>query len=161
MSVRRGALRGDEAQLFAAYHGALRDRVTRHADTRSSNVDDACSFAWLQLLRCQQPERDKTLEWLTTVAIREARRLDRADRRLARLETAGEPHTQSNVLTHEQAREALEVVALLPDRQRQAFALHVAGLTYAEIAVATGRSVRSIDAYLRRARRAVRGRGGE
>ena len=160
MSERRRALRGDEAQLFAAHHAALRGRVARHVDTRSSNVDDACSFAWLQLLR-HQPKRDKTLEWLTTVAIREARRLDRADRRLARLETAGEPHTQSNVLTHEQAREALEIVAVLPDRQRQAFALHVAGLTYAEIAVATGRSVRSIDAHLRRARRAVRGRGGE
>ena len=160
MSVRSPALRGDEPQVFAAHHAALRARVARHVDTRSSNVDDACSFAWLQLLR-YQPDRGKALEWLTTVAIREARRLDRADRRLARLEAAAEPCTPSNVLTHEQAREALEVVAVLPDRQRQAFALHVAGLTYPEIAAATGRSVRSIDGHLRRARRAVHGRRGE
>ena len=160
MSVRAPTLRGDEAQLFAAHHGALRRRVARHVGTRSSNVDDACSFAWLQLLRCQ-PERGKTLEWLTTVAIREAQRLDRADRRLARLEAAGEPHTQSNVLTHRRAREALEVVVVLPERQRQTFALHVAGLTYSEIAAATGRSLRSIDRHLRLARRAVRDRGGE
>jgi len=110
MSVRAPALRGDEAQLFAAHHAALRGRVARHVGTRASNIDDACSFAWLRLLR-RQPERGKTLEWLTTVAIREARRLDRADRRLARLDAAGELCTQSNVLTHEQAREALEVVA--------------------------------------------------
>jgi hypothetical protein len=103
--------------------------------TRSSNVDDACSFAWLQLLRCQ-PERGKTLEWLTTVAMRAARRLNRADRRLARLEAAGEPCTQFNVLTHEQAREAL--VPVLPDHQRQAFALHIAGLTYPEMAALSG-----------------------
>jgi RNA polymerase sigma factor (sigma-70 family) len=160
MSVRAPALRGDEAQLFAAHHAALRGRVARHAGTRASNIDDACSFAWLQLLRWQ-PERGKTLEWLTTVAIREARRLEHADRRLALLEAAGELHTQSNVLTHEQAREALEVVAVLPECQRLAFALHVAGLTYSEIAAATGRSVRSIDRHLRLARRAVRDRGGE
>ena len=50
---------------------------------------------------------------------------------------------------------------MLPECQRQAFALHVAGLTYPEIAAATGHSVRSIDGHLRRARRAVRGRRGE
>jgi DNA-directed RNA polymerase specialized sigma24 family protein len=64
-------------------------------------------------------------------------------------------------LTHERAREALELVAVLPERQREAFALHIAGLTYPEIAAATDRSVRAIDRHLRRARRAVRGRGGD
>jgi DNA-directed RNA polymerase specialized sigma24 family protein len=73
-------------------------------------------------------------EWLTTAAIHEAVRLDRTDRRLAPLEAVGEPLTPSTTLTHEQAREALEIVATLPPRQRQLVGLHAAGFTYDAIA---------------------------
>ena len=128
---------GDEAQLFTSHHATLRARVCRHVHTSASNVDDACSFAWLQLLRCQ-PRRATVLEWLTTVAIHEALRLDRTDRRLAPLEAVGEPSTPSTTLTHEQAREALEIVAALPPRQRQLAGMHAAGFTYDEIALLSG-----------------------
>jgi RNA polymerase sigma factor (sigma-70 family) len=130
-------------------------RVCRHVHTSASNVEDACSFAWLQLLRCQ-PRRATVLEWLSTVAIREAWRLARGERRRLPLEAAGEPSTPSTTLTHEQAREALEVVASLPPRQRELVGLHAAGFTYDEIAALTGTSHRAVDRHLRRARSLLR-----
>jgi hypothetical protein len=39
-------------------------------NTWDANADEACSFAWMQLLR-RQPMRETVLSWLTTVAIRE------------------------------------------------------------------------------------------
>jgi RNA polymerase sigma factor (sigma-70 family) len=135
------ALCGDEAELFAAHHATLRARVCRYVHTSASNVDDACSFAWLQLVRRQPRRRPSVLPWLTTVAINEARRLDRTERRRAPLEAAGEPSTASTTLSHEQAREALEVVASLPPRQRQLVGLHAAGFTYHEIAWLSGAAV--------------------
>ena len=92
----------------------------------------------------------------TTVAIHEALRLDGTDRRRAPLEAAGEPATPSTTLTHEQAREALEVVAALPPRQRQLVGLHAAGFTYDEIAALTGTSHRAVDRHIRRARAVLR-----
>jgi DNA-binding CsgD family transcriptional regulator len=56
-----------------------------------------------------------------------------------------------------EARLALERVADLPSRQRRLFALQLAGLSYAETAVVTGDSVRTVDRQLRRAHACVRG----
>ena len=39
-------------------------------NTSDANAGEACSFAWMQLLR-RQPMRETVLSWLTTVAIRE------------------------------------------------------------------------------------------
>jgi DNA-directed RNA polymerase specialized sigma24 family protein len=128
------ALCGDESQLFAAHDATLRARVCRYVNTSTSNVDDACSFAWMQPVRRQPRRHPSVLPWLTTVAIHEARPLDQAERRRAPLEAAGEPSTLSTTLTYEQAREALEVAAALPPRQRQLVGLHAAGFTYHEIA---------------------------
>src|SRR4051812_8317899 len=47
--------------------------VTRAADEL---VDEACSFAWAQLLR-YQPDRDMAVAWLWRVAVREVWRLER------------------------------------------------------------------------------------
>ena len=149
------ALCGDEAQIFAATTPPCAHGSAATCTPAPSNVDDACSFAWLQLLR-RQPRRATVLEWLTTVAIHEALRLDGTDRRRAPLEAAGEPSTPSTTLTHEQAREALEVVAALPPRQRQLVGLHAAGFTYDEIAALTGTSHRAVDRHLRRARAVLR-----
>jgi DNA-directed RNA polymerase specialized sigma24 family protein len=100
--------------------------------------------------------RASVLEWLTTVAIHEALRLDGTDRRRAPLQAAGEPSIPSTTLTHERAREALEVVAALPTRQRQLVGLHAAGFTYDEIAALTATSHRAVDRHLRRARAVLR-----
>ena len=50
-------------------------------NTSQANIEDACMFAWVQLLRHEIDEIDAAYSWLTTVAIREAVKLDRADRR--------------------------------------------------------------------------------
>ena len=71
----------DTAALFSRYDRKLRDRVSAVVNTSQANVEDACMFAWLQLLRHEIDEIDAAYSWLTTVAIREAVKLDRADRR--------------------------------------------------------------------------------
>jgi DNA-directed RNA polymerase specialized sigma24 family protein len=127
-------LLGDEAELFALYHVTLRARVARWVNTSSANLDDACAIAWLQLLRCQ-PKRETILSWLTTVAIREAVRIDRAARRTSYVDTddlsnesVADPELQRDAL------DALDALAGLPERQRQLAALQASGFTYDEIA---------------------------
>jgi DNA-directed RNA polymerase specialized sigma24 family protein len=83
-------LLGDEAELFARYHPTLHARVARWVKTSSANVDDACAIAWFQLMRCR-PRRVTALSWLTTVAIREAVRLDRGHRRARYVDTGLPP----------------------------------------------------------------------
>jgi hypothetical protein len=83
----------------------------------------------------RDPDRAVALACLTTVATREARRLEHAARRWAPLDTAGEPSAPSTTPGYEQPREALEVLAAMPQRQREVFALHVAGYSYGEIAL--------------------------
>ena len=62
--------RGDEAELFARYHDMLLRAVSRQASAPAVVIEDACAFAWLQLLR-YQPQRDNIVAWLVTVAVRE------------------------------------------------------------------------------------------
>jgi hypothetical protein len=114
--------RAEEAQLFAEHQATLRARVARRVHTRSANIEEACAFAWLQLVR-RRPRRDTALQWLTTVAVHEALRLDRADRHLAPLQAGGEPPTSASTLTQAQAREVLGAgarVAATPTRGARA-----------------------------------------
>jgi RNA polymerase sigma factor (sigma-70 family) len=149
-------LRGDEGSLFAEHHATLRARVRRWVNTSQANLEEACSFAWMQLLRCQPRREPSVLPWLTTVAVNEARRLDRLDRRAAPLDAAGKPAAAATTVTYEEAREALQLVAALPPRQRELVGLHAAGFTYDEIAALTGTSHRAVDRHLRRARSVLR-----
>ena len=148
-------LRGDEESLFAEHQATLRGRVGRLVNTSDANVDEACSFAWMQLLR-RQPMRETVLSWLTTVAIREAVRLDRRDRRDKRLPSNGGLPSRSQSLTHAEAFATLDVVASLPPRQRELIGLQVAGYSRREIAALTGTSPRAVERHLRRARAALR-----
>jgi RNA polymerase sigma factor (sigma-70 family) len=148
-------LQGDEESLFVEHHVTLRSRVGRWVNTSDANMDEACSFAWMQLVRCQ-PRRGTVLSWLTTVALREAVRLDRRDRRDRRVVSGEELPGGCQSLTYAEAFAALEVVASLPPRQRELIGLQVAGYSRQEIAVLTGRSHRAVERHLRRARAALR-----
>ena len=65
-------LRGDETQLYKDHSSALRAAVRHFVNADDAVIEDACSFAWLQLMR-HQPDRGPTLfAWLRTVAVREA-----------------------------------------------------------------------------------------
>lgn len=84
-----GALRGDEGELFARHHAALLRAVRGAVRAPEPLVEDACANAWAILLR-RQPERSATLfGWLRTVAIHEAYRLSRDQRRTTSLEDLG------------------------------------------------------------------------
>jgi DNA-directed RNA polymerase specialized sigma24 family protein len=157
--------RGDEADLYARYHDRLVRTVARAVNAPAALVEDACQAAWLILLR-RQPDRGPTLfGWLRTVAVHEAYRLWREDRRDARLEDLGDadgweafvgegPSLEDAV----EARRALAVLASLPRLQREDLALFVAGFGYAEIARlgARRRSSNNVNKHLVKARARIR-----
>jgi RNA polymerase sigma factor (sigma-70 family) len=158
----------DEAALYAAFHDELRCAVTRYVNTSPSNIEDACSDAWLALLR-RKPDRPATVRgWLVVVAVREAIRRDRLDRRSIGL--AGHGRVELGMLSMDivpelhvtdaakfEARAALERVAELRPRDRELFALHVAGFSYDEIAELMNMTYTAVNRYLARARAHVRG----
>src|SRR4051794_12160064 len=75
-------LAGDETRLFIAHANTLRRTVGRIVNSSDANIDDACAFAWAQLVACQ-PRRQTVFPWLVKVATREAIRLDKRERRWA------------------------------------------------------------------------------
>ncbi len=165
------ALQGEDAQLFVAFNAELHRTVRKVVNTSAANVEDACADAWLALLR-YRPERRATVRgWLVVVAIREAVRRDRLDRRLRTLvEFAAHDDVRTEVVsdaiptlhvddeTVHEARRALERVAALSQPDREVFVLHVAGYSYDEIAELVGATrTAAVDRYLRRARCHVRG----
>jgi RNA polymerase sigma factor (sigma-70 family) len=167
-AARPGALHGDEAELFRLHHRALLRHVRRAAlGAPEALIEDACLFAWLQLLR-HQPERDHVRGWLCTVARREAWRLAREAKALTSLDAgkaSGEPRSQEplvetipgrdSVDAAHAAREALRTLASLPDKQRRYLALKVAGYSYREICALTGASYTNVNKHLTRARACV------
>jgi RNA polymerase sigma factor (sigma-70 family) len=160
---------GDEADLYQQHADALYRIVRAAVRGPDQLVEDACQTAWLILLR-RQPGRQSVLPWLITVAIREAYRLSRRDRREVRLEdliahddSAGEADGWQSLIpapaTVEQsveARTALETLADLPPRQRRYMALFVAGYRYREIEAICGVTYTNVNNHLVRARARLR-----
>ncbi|MBV9192901.1 MAG: sigma-70 family RNA polymerase sigma factor [Solirubrobacterales bacterium] len=72
---------GDTALLFEHYQNTLRRRVRALVCTSDANIEDACMYAWAQFLRHELDDTDAARSWLTTVAMREAVKLDRRGRR--------------------------------------------------------------------------------
>ena len=155
-------LLGDEAELFGQHNEQL-VRSVRHAVCASDAlIEDACSFAWMQLMRCQ-PRRETVFAWLRMVAIREAWALSRRERRARSL---GEPvdggggggggmGPRGGVHATVEAREALRCVSALRPLHRRTFARHIAGLSYEEIAQETGQTWRQVSRHLTRSREAL------
>lgn len=154
----RKPLQGDEDELFAALSAELVQIVRRLVNTDDATIDDACQFAWLQLLRCQ-PRRESVRAWLITVARNEAIHIDRARRRCEAF-TVGErePGTHPEPAAATDAYtlaidldEALTVLASLPERKRDLYALKVLGFSYEEISRITGDSYSTVNRQLVRA----------
>ena len=153
----------DEHRLFVEYATALRRIVGARVNTSDANLDDACSFAWTQLL-AKQPRRESVFAWLLTVATREAWRLHRLmhreagggdDLTLDGLESPTAGDTAAKRLELEEAGEALESIH---PRRRRAMLLHAAGFTYEEIASEYGVSIERARALVYRARLQLRAR---
>jgi RNA polymerase sigma factor (sigma-70 family) len=158
------ARRGDEDDLYRRYHRDLKRAVAHAVNASGELIEDACQTAWTILLR-NQPDRYAIFAWLRVVAIHEAYRLSAIERRDAHLErlanddgdwheTTADPRSLDAVV---EAREALRVVASLPQRQRDDLALLVAGYSYREIAEITGgRTYTNVNKALVKARARIR-----
>ena len=160
---------GDEAELYREHADTL-SRIVRAAVRGPDQlVEDACQTAWLILLR-RQPGRQTVLPWLITVAIREAYRLSRRERRDVRLEdlvaedgaicgadgwAALIPAT-ATVEHSVEARIALETLAGLPPRQRRYMTLFVAGYRYQEIVAICGVTYTNVNKHLVKGRARLR-----
>jgi RNA polymerase sigma factor (sigma-70 family) len=156
---------GDEAELYRLHHRGLLHAVARTVSASEELIEDACQSAWVILLRCQ-PERSPTLfAWLRTVAVHQAYRLSRQERRNVLLEDVAGDHEREALLGISQplenaieARRALETLAALPVLQRDDLALLVAGFSYQEIAQLDRRqrSVNNVNKHLTKARARIR-----
>ncbi|HEV7883055.1 MAG TPA: hypothetical protein VGO81_05775 [Solirubrobacteraceae bacterium] len=90
-SAPAGALDGARLRRVSAMvtqHDAQLHHVVRLRGSRSAAiVDDACAYAWIQLLAAEhvdlRPPLWEALAWLTSCAVRHARMLDAVQRHLA------------------------------------------------------------------------------
>ena len=163
MSREPGAARGDEAELYERLNQPLERVVRARLRGPAAALEDACAFAWEQLLRCQ-PERSEALfAWLVTVATHEGWRLVRIERRAR----AAEPGVLDSVPGPERELEArmwalaaLQALAALRSPERRLLALRAAGYSYRELAALEESSYTAVNRHLTRARNRVReGRG--
>jgi RNA polymerase sigma factor (sigma-70 family) len=156
-TTKRRELVGDEADLFLAHHEALVRYVARVVPDHALEAEEACAFAWSELVRLQ-PRRDRVVAWLAFVARREAIRLvRRARREPCSAEPGGRPVWSSeHDLTHIlDTRAALQLVATLPARKRAVLGLRLGGYSHAEIAGALQMTPRTVHRQLTRARAAI------
>jgi RNA polymerase sigma factor (sigma-70 family) len=154
----------DFDRLYCALAEPL-ERIVR-AEVRACDavIDDACQMAWIQLLgHVGQVRTRSVLSWLATTAIHEALRLLRRAGRDLSLELAceEEPALLSRVAAPGpeetlELRERLDSLQRLPERQQRMLWLHGIGLSYADIAVSTGCTMRTVERQLLRAKRTMR-----
>ncbi len=152
----------DVAHLYRAL-GRQLERIVGKGVPAPDVVDDACQFAWTQLVsRRDRVSHESALIWLTTTAIREAFRLiHRAERELSRdalLEALGEAALPGIGIGGDdwlETRGRLLALAALPARQQRLLWLRAMGFSYAEMAVHEGCSVRTVERQLVRAKGTV------
>jgi len=135
-------------------------------------VQDACQTAWERLLVHEEVDVQGrgVIQWLVITAAREAWKRSGRKRELpfvalsgddsgARFEPAGDaPDPLAVVLARDDSRRRL---ARLTDREREFLALQALGLSYTEIAQATGASPRTAERQILRARRKLQPRHGD
>jgi DNA-directed RNA polymerase specialized sigma24 family protein len=119
-------------------------------------IEDACQDAWLAAFRnrdrlhADRPEA--VYGYVVKTAIRRAWKLAAGRQRMAELELdlPDGLDLEARVIAHD----ALQLSGA-SERQRRMLWLKALGLSHAEVADATGSSVRAVDRQLRRGRRAL------
>ncbi|MCW3065299.1 MAG: hypothetical protein JWN32_2471 [Solirubrobacterales bacterium] len=151
------------AELYRRHHRDLQRAVSLTVNAPRELIEDACQNAWTMLLRAK-PSSTSIFGWLYVVATREAYRLCEAELRCTDLDAVlpassceagiADARCIDDAL---EAREALGILASLPDRQRQDLALVVAGYSYDEIAEMTGgRTLSTVRKHVAKAHARVR-----
>jgi DNA-directed RNA polymerase specialized sigma24 family protein len=130
--------------------------VAGRVSASQTTVEDACAFAWLQLVRCQPERGERLFGWLVTVAYHEALRLIATDARVEPVEDFDRLEGSAPEGLRAEALEALECLAALPVRQRNLLGGLVAGHSYRELVEREGSSYTAVNRHLTRARARVR-----
>lgn len=158
----------DASELYRLHARRLERAVAARVQTSAQNVEDACSFARMQLLR-HEPAIENAHGWLLTVATREAVKLHRASQRALPIprdenwDAIEFADPTDAIGAREQLLDAHTTLcaAGLSERQIRLLALQAIGLSYTAIAARTGYTTRTVARQLLRARRQVRqARGG-
>jgi RNA polymerase sigma factor (sigma-70 family) len=151
------ARRAGEQALYDRYRDRLLRSVRAAVRAPDETIEDACAFAWLQLVATRPEHGPRVFAWLRAVAVHEAIRLARLDRRYegCDAEWAVDPRLP-DVETLVEAREAGRALRSLRDRQRRILVLFLAGYSYEEIAERTGDTVRTVERQLLRGRARLR-----
>ncbi len=155
------------ATLYAAEHDLLTNIVARRANVDEQTLEDACSHAWMQLLRHPTVDLDeprpRIIGWLTTTAVREAWRLNERQRTTDGVTehdlsvAAGDAGTSVPSLeTTMLLRDRLDLVRQLPERPRRFLLRLMVGYSYDEIAAAEDVSYRIVNRQVARAKRLLR-----
>jgi RNA polymerase sigma factor (sigma-70 family) len=166
---------GDVGELYGTLARRLEQLVRLDVRAPDAVIEDACQFAWSRLvIHSGRVSSEGALSWLATTAVREALKLLRKNSRElsldASLDVSGSASASRSASAspfaapspipgpHEalEFRERLLALRCLPQRQRQMLWLQGAGLSYAEIATATGCTTRTVERQLLRAKRALR-----
>jgi DNA-directed RNA polymerase specialized sigma24 family protein len=162
--------RGDEADLFRQHHDQLLRLVGGRVTAPREVVEDACSFAWLQLLRYQPERGDQLLGWLRVVAERRAWVLMRGERRALRASDLGgdldegdtDPLAAAGGATDPDLaallddRDQLQLLHKLKPQQRTCLLLLGHGYSYKQIAAATGHTYTWVNRHVREGKQALR-----
>lgn len=160
-----GAGAGDVAELYGLLAKRLEQIVRLDVRAPDVVIEDACQFAWTRLVHHRhRVHRETVMSWLARTAVHEAFKVIRRGSRELSLDAAAEedPPIVSSVpgpdvlLEH---WERLAELGRLPERQQRLVWMHAVGLSYVEIAVREGCTVRTVDRQLIRARRAIRQTG--
>ena len=127
-------------------------------------AEDVAQEVFIKFHRSYSPTSERASGWLHSAAVHSALNVIRGERRRARRETT---HALDPVQTRvesperlveqaEQRREVRRALSRLPQRTAALLMLRHSGLSYAEVATATGMKVGNVGTLLRRAEEALR-----
>lgn len=155
----------DIALFYRREAASLQRAVARSVAAPAATVEDACSYAWCQLLRREEIELGPGgFWWLYVVAKREVFRLSGRARREEPAGDAGELPGRAALLVEDVSdtvqRRAdhdarVQLLATLGDRKRRMLVLQAAGFSYEEIAQVCGDSLRTVERQLVRGKRGL------
>jgi len=155
------------AAMHRQHARELERRIARRARAEPQTIEDACSFAWMQLITHPSIDLDEpshgTLAWITRTAVREGWRLEA---RRARDELLDEAALSRELRQREQStpsvdqladqRARLDLVAQIPPRPRRFLLRQALGHSYRDIAADETVSLTTTNKQIARAKRLLR-----
>ena len=154
----------DVGELYVELGRRLEQIVRRDVRAPAPLIEDACQFAWWRLLvHAHRVQRNAALSWLAKTAVHEALKLIRREERDlsldARLEGGGEASLFGRSPGPDEVAEQgeqVELLRVLPARQRMVLVLQAAGFSYEETAASLGMSRRTVERQIMRGRQELR-----